>query len=182
MIRTSPIMAEKMVAKRKLWTTKSMEAAYEAIIKGKGLREASRMHNVPVETLRRRVNGSVAVGCKPGPATILSDEEEDLLCEYIINIADMGYGLTREDIQRLACKIAEKTGRKHSFKDGKAGRGWFDGFKAHHPNLSFCNPQSLSFARALSASEYVVADFFCKARKHLWQAKSNHQAHASLQC
>ena len=88
------------------------------------------MHNVPVETLRRRVTGSVAMGCKLGPATILSDEEEDLLCEYIINIADMGYGLTREDVQRLACKIAEKTGRKHPFKDGKAGRGWFDGFKS----------------------------------------------------
>ena len=123
-------MAEKMAAKRKLWTNESMEAAYEAVIKCKGLREASRMHNVPVETLRRRVNGSVAVGCKPGPATI------------------------------LACKIAEKTGRKHPFKDGKAGRGWFDGFKARHPNLSFRIPQSLAFARALSASEYVVADFF----------------------
>ena len=161
-----------------------MEASYEAVIKDKGLREASRMHNVPVETLRG-VNGSVAVGCKPGPATILSEEEEDLLCEYIINIADMGYGLTREDIQRLACKTAEKTGCKHPFKDGKAGRGWFDGFKARHPNLSFRIPQSLAFARALSASEYVVADFFfffCKAWEHLWQAKSNHQAHASLQC
>ena len=151
-----------MAAKRKLWTTESMEAAYEAVINGKGLREASRMHNVPVETLRRRVTGSVAMGCKPGPATILSDEEEDLLCEYIINIADMGYGLTREDVQRLACKIAEKTGRKHPFKDGKAGCGWFDGFKSHHPKLSFRTPQSLSFARAVSANEYLVSDFFAK--------------------
>ena len=54
------------------------------------------------------MTGFVAMGCKPGPATILSDEEEDLLCEYIINIADMGYGLTREDVQRLACKIAKR--------------------------------------------------------------------------
>ena len=171
-----------MVAKRKLWTTESMEAAYEAVINDKGLREASRMHNVPVETLRRRVTGSVAMGCKPGPATILSDEEEDLLCEYIINIADMGYGLTREDIQQLACKIAEKTGCKHPVKDGKAGRGWFDGFKARHPKLSFRTPQSLSFARAVSANEYLVSDFFFKTWEHLWQAKPNHQAHASLQC
>ena len=102
------------------------------------------------------------MGCKPGPATILSDEEEDLLCEYIINIADMGYGLTREDVQRLACKIAEKTGRKHPFKDGKAGRGWFDGFKARHPKLSFHTPQSVSFARAVSANEYLVSVFFAK--------------------
>ena len=151
-----------MAAKRKLWTTESMEAAYEAVINGKGLREASRMHNAPVETLRRRVTGSVAMGCKPGPATILSDEEEDLLCEYIINIADMGYGLTREDVQRLACKIAEKTGRKHLFKDGKAGRGWFDDFKARHLKLSFRTPQSLSFARAVPANEYLVSDLFAK--------------------
>ena len=137
-----------------------MEAAYEAVNNGKGLREASRMHNVPVETLRRRVTGSVAMGCKPGPATILSDEEEDLLCEYIINIADIGYDLTREDVQRLACKIAEKNGRKHPFKDGKAGCGWFDDFKARHPKLSFRTPQSLSFARAVEANEYLVSDFF----------------------
>ena len=53
-------MAEKMAAKRKLWTTERVEAAYEAVINGKRLREASRMHNVPVETQSRRVNGSDA--------------------------------------------------------------------------------------------------------------------------
>jgi len=74
----------------------------------------------------------------------------------------MGYGLTREDIQRLACRIADKSGNKHPFKDGKAGREWFDGFKARHPKLSFRNPQSLLFARAVSANEYVVGDFFAK--------------------
>ena len=45
----------------------------------------------------------------------------DLLCEYI-KITDMGYGLTREDVQRLACTIVNKTGRKHPFRDRKAGR------------------------------------------------------------
>ena len=114
--------------KRRLWTDESMEAAYQAVLDGKGLREMSRLYNVPVETLRRRVNGTVGLGCKPGPATILSDELEDLLCEYIIKIADMGYGLTKEDVQRLAFSLVEKIGCKHPFNNGKAGRGWFDGF------------------------------------------------------
>ena len=52
---------------------------------------------------------------------------------YIIKIADMGYGLTKEDVQRLAFSIVEKIGYKHLFTDGKAGRGWFDGFKSRHP-------------------------------------------------
>ena len=43
--------------KQKLWTDESMEAAYQAVLDGKGLREMSRLYNVPVETLRRRVNG-----------------------------------------------------------------------------------------------------------------------------
>lgn len=128
-----------MAAKRKLWTEESMGAAYQAVLDGKGLREASRIYNVPLETLRRR---SVAMG--------------------IIKIADMGYGLTREDVQCLACTIVNKTGRKHPFRDGKAGRGWFDAFKAHHPQLTFRTPQSLSFCRAVSANEYIIADFFAK--------------------
>ena len=146
--------------KRKLWTDESMAAAYQAVLDGKGLRETSRLYNVPVETLRRRVNGSVGLGCRPGPATILTVEQEDLLCEHIIKIADMGYGLTKEDVQHLAYSMAEKIHCKHPFRDRKAGRGWFDGFKSRHPQLSFRSPQSLSYSRAVSANEYVIADFF----------------------
>ena len=65
--------------------------------------------------------------------------------------------------------MVEKIHCKHPFKDGKAGRGWFDGFKSHHPQLSFRSPQSLSYSRAVSANEYVIADFF-QARFQLWQA------------
>ena len=148
--------------KQKLWTDESIEAAYQAVLDGKGLRETSRFYNVPVETLRRRVNGSVGLGCKPGLATILNDEQEDLLCEYIIKIADMGYGLTKEDVQCLAFSIVEKIGCKHPFTDGKAGRGWFNGFKSRHPQLTFCTPQSLSYSRAVAANEFVIAHFFSK--------------------
>ncbi len=40
------------------------------------LREASRLYNVPLETLRRRINGSVAIDCRPGPKTVLTEDEE----------------------------------------------------------------------------------------------------------
>jgi hypothetical protein len=33
----------------------------------KGLREAARIYNVPVETLRRRASGQVTLYCKSGP-------------------------------------------------------------------------------------------------------------------
>ena len=81
----------------------------------------------------------------------------------------MGFGLTKEDVQHLAYSMVGKFHCKHPFKDGKAGRGWFDGFKARHPQLTFRTPQSLSYSRAVCANEYVIADFF-KAGCHVWQA------------
>jgi len=74
-------MATSSVVKpRKLWTDESMKAAVASVVIG--LREASRVYNIPVETIRRHVNGSVRMGCKPGPTgptTVLTDEEEDKL-------------------------------------------------------------------------------------------------------
>ena len=112
----------KTTQKRKLWSDESMAAAVVSVKDGRGLREASRLYNVPVETLRRRVIGLVEVNCRPGPATALTEDEELRLSEYLVQMADMGFGLSREDVMHMACTIAEKSGRKHPFRDGKAGR------------------------------------------------------------
>ena len=101
-----------------------MVAAYQAVLDGKGLRETSRLYIVPVETLRGRVNGSVGLSCRPGPATIPTHEQEDLLCEYIIKIAHVGYGLTKEDVQHLAYSMEEKI---HSKSQKKGGRNALNG-------------------------------------------------------
>ena len=55
------------LVKRKLWADESMVNAVKSVQEGKGLREASRLYNVLVETLRRRVTGVVEIVCRPGP-------------------------------------------------------------------------------------------------------------------
>ena len=66
--------------KRKLWSEESMSAAVSSVINdNKGLREAARLYNIPVETLRRHATGMVEDGCKPGPSTVLTEEEESTL-------------------------------------------------------------------------------------------------------
>ena len=78
------------VVKRKQWSPESMEAAVNSVRdESTSLREAARLYNVPVETLRRRVTGIVEMNCKPGPPTIFTSEEEDLLAQYLVDIADM---------------------------------------------------------------------------------------------
>jgi len=70
----------------------------------------------------------VSLDCRPGPPTVLTSEEETRLAEYCVATTDMGFGLTREGVMAMAFAIAEKTGRSHPFKQGYAGRGWYEGF------------------------------------------------------
>ena len=152
--------------KRKLWSEESMLAATSSVVQDNmSLREASRLYNVPFQTLRRRVNGSVKPGCKPEPGTVLSEEEEERLASYLIQMSEMGFGLSRDTVMHLAYSIVEKAKRKHPFKNEKAGRAWFDGFCRRHPKLTICSPQPLSYCRVLSAAADTVNDFFGKLGK-----------------
>ena len=149
--------------KRKLWSPESMHEAVLCVKEGnESLREASRLYNVPLETLRRRVTGAVEMDCKPGPPTILTKEEEDKIYEYLIKMSDMGYGLTREIVMHLAYMVAEKLHKKHPFTGESAGRSWFDGFRRRHPKLTIRTPQALSYCRAISGNEETISDLFGK--------------------
>ena len=139
-----------------------MKEAIAFIKEGNGLRHAARLHNVPVETLRRRVIGAVSSDCKPGPTTILTKEEEECLAHYVIEMADRGFGLQSEDLLRTAFTIVDRSGRPHPFQNGMAGRGWLEAFRRRHPEISFRTPQALSYSRAAGASKPAVDDFFAK--------------------
>ena len=136
-----------------------MTEAVAFVQNGNSLRQAARLYNVPVETLRRPVNGAVSVDCKPGPSTILTKDEEECFAKYVIEMADRGFGLVSEDLMKAAFAIVERSGRPH---DGVAGRGWLEAFRRRHPEISVRIPQALAYSRASAASKDVVDDFFAK--------------------
>ena len=113
---------------------------------------------MPIETLRRHVNGSVDLHCKPGSATVLTEEEEEKLAEYLIQMADMGFGVTREGVMGMAFTIVTKSQRAHPFNKGTAGRAWFEGFMRRHPKLTVRSPQPLSYC----SNQETLSDFFGK--------------------
>ena len=139
-----------------------MTEAVKAVEAGMSLRQAAKVYNVPVETTRRRVLGKVAVDCKPGPATVFSKEEENELVDYVVQMANMGFGLTRGDLQLTAYRLAERLGKSHPFLNGIAGRGWLEGFLARYPKLVLRSTQPLSYSRAVSANPDAISDHFAK--------------------
>ena len=66
----------------------------------------------------------------------------------LLDMADMGYGLTIEDVKMVAYRIVVGSGRSHPFKEGSTGRDWYEGFLRRHPQLSLRKPEALSYTRA----------------------------------
>ena len=95
---------------RQQWSLEAMSEALKAVeLNGKSLRQPSREFGVPVTTLKRRVDGKLPLNAKPGPPTVLTKEEEKL-CRYCLDMVDMGYGLTVEDVRTVAYRIAHNSG------------------------------------------------------------------------
>ena len=139
-----------------------MTSAVVACSEGMPIRESARKYNVPASTLFRRVRGIVEMGCKPGPNPVLSTLVEDKLSNYLVEMADMGYRFSCQEVMRLAFQIADKSGIKHPFKNGATGRKWFAAFQSRHPNLTLRKPESLSYVRAKAVNLVTIQDFFAK--------------------
>ena len=92
----------------------------------------------------------------------LLTEEEDRLAEYLIKMCDMGFGLTKEGVMGMTFSNVNKSQRLHPFKNGSAGRAWFEGFVRRHPQLTIRSPQPLSYSRAVCANQDTISDFFGK--------------------
>ena len=82
-------------------------AVYSVQKEGKGLRETTHLCNLPLESLRRQVIGSVQLNCRPGPRTVLTEEEERLAA-YLIQMSEMGYEISREGVMGMAYTIVER--------------------------------------------------------------------------
>ena len=58
--------------------------------------------------------------CRPGPPTVLTKEEESKIVSYLIQMADMGYGLTHEAIMHLVYVYVNRCQRSNPFQNEKA--------------------------------------------------------------
>ena len=79
---------------------------------------------------------------------MLTEEEEEKLPTYLVQMSDMGFGISREGVMGLAYNIAQKSKHSHPFSKGSAGRAWYEGFMKRHPKVTIRSPQPLSYCRA----------------------------------
>lgn len=169
------------MSQRKKWDKLKMKQAVLAV-KNKeiGLLKASKTFEVPRSTLKDYVKKpieeiqtllDVPLGRKP----ILSPQLEDELLEYCLTMERSYYGLTSNDLRRMAFQLAMRNNIPHPFSNviKTAGRKWVRLFIKRHPALTFRKPQTLSLARIQGFSKENVGKFFDILKPELQKVKSS---------
>jgi len=93
----------------------------------------------------------------------LCDENEHALCQRIIRLQRLGFGLTITDVRRLAFEFAKKNNVANNLfnnEKGIAGWDWYRAFMRRHPELSLRQAQNISQARAECMNRPVVDALF----------------------
>ncbi|KAJ8928285.1 hypothetical protein NQ314_019168 [Rhamnusium bicolor] len=166
-----PKKTEKYIPKnaRKQWEGNAM--AIRAIKENSmPCRQAAKTFKVPRSTLQRLLkhNGDPDQIVKTvlGRKTILGENLERQIVEYILTMEAKFYGLTRRDIRIMAYTLAVRNGLDHPFKKEIAGRSWLDAFLRRHKKIiSLRRPTGTSFARALGFNSENASRFYDNLEK-----------------
>lgn len=123
---------------RKQWDKENMASPIEALrSKEMGLKKASKIFSVSRPTLQRLARLEKppleAASTKLGRRPVMIHELEKELVEYLLIMKSKFYGLTRQDVRRLAYQLCIKNNIDHPFsEEGLVGRAWFDHFMNRH--------------------------------------------------
>lgn len=152
---------------RQKWRSEDMlNAIFSVQGKNKTLSEAARCFNVPKATLFRMlakcdIEPPILAKEQLGRKPTLPLQIENELVKYCLLMEKKFYGLTQNDIRRMAYQLAVRNGISNNFNNGIAGRAWFDHFmNRHNQQLSVRKPEGTSLARAIGFNKVSVMNFF----------------------
>ena len=127
---------------------------------------ASRMYQVPAQTLRDRVLGKIHIDTTTtGRAPVLSLEEEAKLVGHLKEVANLGYGYTRQEVVDIASDYAYALGVRPT--DKPLTLNWFVKFAGRWPEIRVVKPRALEIQRAKCTSDEVVENYFAELEKIL---------------
>lgn len=141
------------------WSEATMRLAMEEA-KTTSVSAAAKKYGITLSTLQRHLKKGTSEKKLGRYQRVFNDVQENELLEYVFQVDDLFYGLTKTEFLKLAYQYAEKNNIVHPFKDGIAGNDWYLGFKKRHPNLTVRQPEPTSIARARGFNRPQVYRFY----------------------
>ncbi|XP_062533950.1 uncharacterized protein LOC134202962 [Armigeres subalbatus] len=131
----------------------------DEIVKGSSVKSTCNKYGISRSTIRYRLSSKWQKTTKHGPPSVLSKEEEDKICVWIIGMQQRGFPVQRRSLLLKVQEFLSANPRKTPFKNNCPGRKWFNSFMRRHPTLSLRTPEEVTSASA-RVSEKDIRNWF----------------------
>ena len=84
----------------------------------------------------------------------------------LMDLADRGFGLTKQLVLQKAAKLCRLSQLPHPFKEGYAGDSWYRAFMRRNLGLTLRTPSPLSTAKGRAMNRAVVGNYFQDVAKY----------------
>ena len=143
-----------------------LDKAVKQVKQGKmTVHQASQIYDIPKTTISDHVAGK-RVHSRHGPEPYLSKQLEDRIASWLIKMAQIGYGQTKEQlfikIQELVYYLQIRT----PFLNNRPSEMWYRLFMARYPELSQKQPSLLSRQRA-GITRQAIDEWFEEFKSYL---------------
>ncbi|XP_011704078.1 PREDICTED: uncharacterized protein LOC105459605 [Wasmannia auropunctata] len=134
------------------------------------LASTSQQFNIPKSTLHSKFNNISSLNGKPGPPSILSEEEENFIKRWIFFCYNRGFPVKKDQLLDCVQEYIIKLNKKNPFTNNRPGRSWYNGFCLRHPELATKMAQNLSKYRA-DVTEEKLREWFNNELKTFLEQK-----------
>jgi len=101
---------------------------------------------------------------RPGPATLLTKIEEELLADWLIEMSRRGIPINKENLLDSVQGIIRTDGRPNPFTNDRPGKDWFHAFLQRNPRVRQRTAESISRGRG-ALMEGCIRGWFDDAKK-----------------
>lgn len=125
-----------------------LDNALLAVGNGMSYGNASKAFNIPKTTLIYKNSGKIPMTGKPGPPTLLSSDEEDMLVKWLIFVSNRGFPATRNQLADSIELLFKYMKKENPFPSGRPTIKWHQLFEKRHPEIAVRVAQNLSKPRS----------------------------------
>lgn len=137
------------------YTEEDVKKALEEVNHGVSIASAAIKYGIPRTTLSGKHHHVYPVELRKGPATVLTQEEEKHLENWIFHLSDAGFAITPDQLLDSVQHLVKELKRETPFTDGRPGRKWYEAFMRRHPEVARKLSRNLSHPRTLVTQENI---------------------------
>jgi len=133
-------------------------AIAEASKRGANTMQIAARYRINRTTLINRVKTQNSAAFKSGPAPVLGVENERLIHDHLIWMADAGFGLNVKRLQLFARSCARRAGIPES--EFNASFDWVTSFFKRHPDVASRKSKKVNGVRVAKFNRIIVQKWF----------------------